>query len=423
METRWGTAVVLHIMNRILWLVGLYVEWVHRMLRPRAMVTPAWLHNPRVLWRSGYGPYATLRIPALCATRKTLVAFCEGRRRGPLDSGDIDVLCRRSVDDGRTWDAPTIVCLGGGHTFGNPCAVTTPSGAICLLVTHNDGRDSEALLMSGQGWGRRQMFVCRSEDDGRTWSEPHVLDNVLRPEWRWCATGPGAGICVQQDPSARNRLIIPCNHRIDAATARSHVIYSDDDGRTWLLGGASPAITQGVDGTTRRLRSNECQLIERVDGSIMMSVRSLDDRAGRWSCVSHDGGNTFEELKATPGIEDPGCHAAMIKPDAGQPFACFANPACSNARRRMTLRWSHDDGVSWTPGVEGIPHAGTPSHLGTQSVLLHAGPSAYASLCSLPGSPSHIGCLYEAGTYHPYECLVYQRVAYPITHKKNPRAE
>ena len=58
------------------------------------------------VYRAGEGGYHTYRIPALIATTKgTLLAFCEGRRNGAGDAGDIDVLLRRSFDHGKTWSS------------------------------------------------------------------------------------------------------------------------------------------------------------------------------------------------------------------------------------------------------------------------------------------------------------------------------
>ena len=49
------------------------------------------------VFRSGEGGYHTYRIPALITSRKgTLLAFCEGRRQSRGDSGDIDLLLKRS---------------------------------------------------------------------------------------------------------------------------------------------------------------------------------------------------------------------------------------------------------------------------------------------------------------------------------------
>ena len=58
------------------------------------------------VWRAGAGGYHTYRIPAVIRNRKgDLLAFCEGRRGGSGDSGDIDLLMKRSNDGGASWTA------------------------------------------------------------------------------------------------------------------------------------------------------------------------------------------------------------------------------------------------------------------------------------------------------------------------------
>ena len=68
-----------------------------------------------VVYESDTQGYHTYRIPALVATQKgTLLAFCEGRKTGRGDHGDIDLMLRRSSDAGRTWDQQRIVYEEGG---------------------------------------------------------------------------------------------------------------------------------------------------------------------------------------------------------------------------------------------------------------------------------------------------------------------
>src|ERR1043165_968745 len=97
------------------------------------------------LFASGEGGYHTYRIPALIVTTKgTLLAFCEGRKSGSGDSGDIDLLLRRSTDGGKTWTKPQVIWHDDGNTCGNPCPVVdAKTGAIHLLMTHNLGCDSQ----------------------------------------------------------------------------------------------------------------------------------------------------------------------------------------------------------------------------------------------------------------------------------------
>src|SRR5437868_2034292 len=59
------------------------------------------------LFEAGAGGYETYRIPGVVVTRKgTVLAYCEARKIAKSDWGWIDVMMRRSVDGGITFDAP-----------------------------------------------------------------------------------------------------------------------------------------------------------------------------------------------------------------------------------------------------------------------------------------------------------------------------
>lgn len=69
------------------------------------------------LWTSGSGGYHTYRRPALAITTiGTVLAFCEGRRHGSGDAGEIELLLRRSVDGGASWSASKVVDARMGMT-------------------------------------------------------------------------------------------------------------------------------------------------------------------------------------------------------------------------------------------------------------------------------------------------------------------
>src|SRR5438045_828556 len=150
-----------------------------------------------VLFQAGEGGYANYRIPAIVATPKgTVLAFCEGRQTpaGPgNDSGEINILLRRSVDGGKTFGAVQVVWADGKNTCGNPCAVADrETGMVWLLMTHNLGEDHERDIIAGTSVGTRTVWVTSSEDDGMTWKAPReITDDVKKPEWAWYATGPG----------------------------------------------------------------------------------------------------------------------------------------------------------------------------------------------------------------------------------------
>ena len=57
-----------------------------------------------VIFLGGTEAYHSYRIPAIVRTNAgTLIAFCEGRKDSSLDYGDIDVVYKRSTDDGQNW--------------------------------------------------------------------------------------------------------------------------------------------------------------------------------------------------------------------------------------------------------------------------------------------------------------------------------
>src|SRR5205085_12180397 len=62
------------------------------------------------VFTSGEGGYHTYRIPSLIVSQQgTLLAFCEGRKNGRGDPRDIDLLCKRSSDGGKTWGKTQVV--------------------------------------------------------------------------------------------------------------------------------------------------------------------------------------------------------------------------------------------------------------------------------------------------------------------------
>lgn len=339
------------------------------------------------LYVSGQDGYHTYRIPALAVTNEgTILAFCEGRKGSRGDAGDIDLLLKRSGDNGRTWSKQQIVWDDGGNTCGNPCAVVDrDNGTIWLLTTWNRGDDHERQIIDRTSRDTRRVFVSQSADDGLTWSKPlEITSDTKKEDWTWYATGPGSGIQIQHGDH-RGRLVIPCDH-IEAETKRyySHVIYSDDHGRTWQLGGSTP--TDQV---------NECEVVELLDGQLMLNMRNYDrSKKNRQVAVSDDGGMTWSEQRFDPALVEPICQAAVERcswPDEpSKSVILFTNPASPDGRVNMTVRASYDEGRTWAT-----------------SRVLHAGPSAYSDLALLANK--EIACLYEAGEKSAYESIVFAR--------------
>lgn len=343
-------------------------------LPPLAAADPA--VEEQVLFRAGEGGYHTYRIPSVIVTKCGVVlAFCEGRKAGRGDAGDIDLVLRRSTDGGKTWGKTQVVWDDEKNTCGNPCPVVDrATGTVWLLMTHNLGADSEAKIVAGTGKGTRTVWVTKSTDDGATWDRPaEITTDVKRPEWTWYATGPGVGIRLKS-----GRLLVPCDNKLDGGKVRqSHVIYSDDGGKTWKLGGV---VGPGC---------NESQAVELADGSVLLNMRSYQGDNRRRVAVSSDGGKTFGKPADDPALVEPVCQASILRAPEEKGGLLFSNPA-SMKREKLTVRLSTDEGKSWAHGRE-----------------LYAGPAAYSCLTVLPDG--RVACLYERGEKSPYEEIVLAR--------------
>jgi sialidase-1 len=332
------------------------------------------------VFRSGEGGYHTYRIPALITTpRGTLLAFCEGRRNSASDTGDIDTLLRRSFDQGKTWSPVQKIADMGQDTIGNPTPVVErKTGTIFLLLTSNPGSVTEQQITKGAYRAARAVWITRSTDDGATWTPPaEITAQVKRADWTWYATGPGNGIQLRS-----GRLVIPCDHNRREGDVRfSHVIYSDDRGETWKIGGVAEE------------KTNESAVVEMKNGGLLLNMRSYHGRNRRAVQESRDGGLTWQALRMDETLIEPVCEASLVSavPAGGKSNGrlLFSNPAATT-RTRMTVRLSRNDGRTWSA-----------------SRVVHEGPSAYSSLAVLRDRT--VGLLYERGEKGPYERITFAR--------------
>ena len=316
------------------------------------------------LFTSGFGGYHTYRIPALVvAPDGSVLAICEGRRASTHDWGEINIVLRRSADNGATWQSMQVVAAQGDDTIGNPCAlVDRDTGAVWLVFCKNND----------------EVFVTHSMDNGASWSAPREISNDVKPPgWTWYASGPGHGIQL-----SNGRLVVPCDHsegtRHHSVFYRSHVIYSDDHGARWELGGVLDAGT------------DECEVIETRPGSVYATMRNADGNANtRLFARSEDGGITWTDAREVDDVVDPICQASIVgladPASHGEKRMLFASPA-GTVRENMTIRLSYDEGETWTV-----------------SKVLFPGLAGYSDLAVLPDGT--ICCLYERGVSNYRESI------------------
>jgi len=330
--------------------------------------------SENVPFRSGTEGYHTYRIPALVETTNgTLLAICEGRKTSSSDAGDIDLVLKRSTDAGDTWGPLTLIQEEGGAaaiTIGNPAPVVDrENGRVWLAFCRNNSR----------------VFVTWSDDDGQTWAaRREITADVKLALWSWYATGPVHGIQLERGMRA-GRLVLPCDHISTNSVWGSHVIFSDDQGMNWQLGG----VVDAQNGTA----PNECVAVELASGAVYLNSRNHGGQKRRVSATSADGGATFGAAALDDALIEPVVQASALRYSAvdqggATNLILFSNPATTSTRTRMTVRRSWDETATWDAGT-----------------LIHAGPSAYSDLVKL--SDGRVGLFFEKGVSSPYETITF----------------
>lgn len=326
-----------------------------------------------VVYKSGSDGYHTYRIPALVVTGKgTLLAFCEGRKTGRGDHGDLDIVLKRSSDGGRTWSPQQIVQEEGGDakiTIGNPCAVVDAStGTVWLGFCRDNDR----------------VFMTHSDDDGVTWAErTEITGTVKDPEWGWFATGPGHGIQLRRGEHA-GRLVLPCDCGDSKGwgqwdkKGRSLVIYSDDHGKSWTRGGITD---KGM---------NECEVVELADGSLLLSMRNYLRKNLRAFATSTDGGRSWSAPEHHEQVYCPTCQSSIQRVALEPKSVVLYSGPGGPGRNNLTVRATYDEGETW-PAAR----------------VLQEGPSAYSDLAVL--ADGQVGCLYETGEKSAYQTITFAR--------------
>ncbi|MFJ1580955.1 exo-alpha-sialidase [Streptomyces sp. NPDC088182] len=307
--------------------------------------------EPSVPYESGTSGYHTFRIPAaLQVPGGALLAFAEGRRDSAADDGDIDLVLRRSLDGGCTWQPLHVVADAGKDTVGNPAPMIDPHSGDVVLVTCRTigGATKRQVVVGAVAESVRRVYVQRSTDGGLSWSpQRDITASVKAADWRWYAVGPGHAVALRHGPH-RGRLLVPANHSAGPrARSGAHSLISDDGGHNWRVGYLSP-------GADEPLALNESTLTELPDGRVYINARDHDrtTEGSRADAYSADGGLTLSvPFRPQPGIEGPVVQGSVLQVRGvtrHEPLL-YSGPSDAAERLRMQVRASGDGGRSWRP--------------------------------------------------------------------------
>lgn len=328
------------------------------------------------------------RIPGMVVTSKgTVLAYCEARKNGGSDWGEIEVHLRRSTDGGKTWEPSKKIAHETTRIEGNP---TKKSGGEKEQTVNNPvaivDRDTGAIeFLYCVNYAR--CFSMRSTDEGKTWGKPVEITASFEPfraryNWTVIATGPGHGIQLKS-----GRLVVPIwlayGKNGAHAPSAAATIYSDDHGKTWKAG-EIPLPNEGELGDP-----NETMITELSDGRVMLVNRNVSKPNRKLITTSPDGATKWSKPFFHEQLWEPICMASIIAYPSKPGMQIYSNPHTlardsqgkeipvgRGKRENLSIKLSRDDGKTWPINK-----------------TLEAGPSAYSDLAILPDGS--LLCLYE----------------------------
>ena len=329
---------------------------------------------------SGKDGYHTFRIPAIeTAPDGTLIAFAEARKYTREDPGygrqDIDLVYKRSTDNGATW-SPMVILEDPGEEWSaaNPATLLDRTNGK-LWVFYIRGRPKRSSDTARPGTDDINNMARWSADNGRTWSEAIDMTAVARdmkdPAWKCSMPGPGGAI-----QTSKGRLIVA----MWKMPFSDFTVFSDDHGQTWKRGQLVPG-PQGGD---------ECQVVELNDGRILIDMRQ-ETGAHRYLAESTDGGNTWSNLRPGLDVTAVACAIERYTPTGAAKASLLWTGPKGPKRKQLELRTSTDDGKTFGPGK-------------TVSDQF----SAYSELAIL--KDNSVGILWERGIKDSYEFITFTRV-------------
>jgi len=298
------------------------------------------------------------RIPAIVtAPNGDLIAAIDERIPSCGDlkwSKDINIVIRRSLDNGKTWlKIETVVNYPYGRSASDPSMIVDKITKEIFLFYNYMDLDMEKNVY--------YLHVVKSSDNGKTWSKANdITSQITKPEWhndfKFITSGRGIQTITGK--------LLHCMVNLNSGM---HMFASDDHGKSWYFMDMpiSPA--------------NESKVVELVDGSWMVNART-NGKKMRYVHISLDEGKTWT-TKPEPDLIDPGCNASIVrytsvKDGFEKNRLLFSNAKMEKSRKNMTVRISYDEGKTWSKGK-----------------TIYTGGSAYSSLTILKNG--NIGLLFE----------------------------
>ena len=252
-----------------------------RVIVPKFKLLYAPLYAPR------YEKFATseeyskyYRIPAITrASDGTLVALSDARKNHIHDvSNNIDIVSRRSSDNGKTWSDYIVIFQGSEdegagckywNGYGDGAVASFSNGTVIATAIHGFG------LSGGTSDAASDVVWKVSRDNGKSWSSEFVMNKDLYDGFRGNIS-PG-NICVGKEGHLKGKALVglrtstsPNNgYSVSETKNRVYCMTYDPDKNAW---------TNVKVGESKYIRDNienldETQFVQTGENEYLMSAR------------------------------------------------------------------------------------------------------------------------------------------------------
>ena len=367
-----------------------------------------WTKNSNIavkdLWESKTAPYPNdfYRIPALAVTNDgTLLAVTDLRYGNNKDLGfnhGIDLLIKRSEDNGKTWSGDTNITKipdGDHNGYGDAAIVADrESDKVLILCVHGN-----VFYPNGTHSNHLKVIQFVSHDGGKNFSDKQDISDTIfgfNPSWESLFFGSGRIMQSRYIKAGSHYRIYSALLSKRLVSGHAHhdntVVYSDDFGSTWhVLGDATNSpIPDGNEAKVEELPDGSVLLSSRKDNGRFVSIFTYtnpDTGAGSWSTKETlnlgGGGGTNGEILIVKARKKNGTKEPVY-------LAFQSLPGVWN-RKNVTIYWRE-----LPKGTISVNDFVSASAWNSPSYLVQDGDSAYSTMdVQRDGG---IGFLYERNT-------------------------
>lgn len=245
-----------------------------------------------LLYAPKYAQFATsveyskyYRIPAITrASDGTLVALSDARKNHIHDvTNNIDVVSRRSIDNGKTWSDYLVIFQGSAEGddcynwkgYGDAAVASFPNGTVMATAIHGFGLGNDGNNPSNSKKDPGTDVVWKvSRDNGKTWSYEYTLSRDLYGGMRGNIS-PG-NICVAKSGILKGKAVAalrtskyPNNgNNYQGAISRIYCMAYDPDDNSW-----TKVALNGTGYIYEGELLDEAQFLEVGENDFILSVR------------------------------------------------------------------------------------------------------------------------------------------------------